>query len=186
MPRAARRRRRHLRGRARDARGQQRGPPVAADHGWETTTWSAAATAMLAYTELLRSAAADAQRLTADALASGVSASPPLRYRTSSTSGTDRGPVGDPHLQSGGGDHRKPPTRRLPAGDAWKPEQQALLMLAEPAPRRLATPGSRRRPAPCPRPGGVVSRTSRSSRNRRGSPPGSRRRSDSPSSGPGF
>ena len=53
---------------------------AAADHGWQTTTWSAAATAMLAYTELLRSAAADAQRRTADALASGVSASPPLRY----------------------------------------------------------------------------------------------------------
>ena len=43
---------------------------AAADHGWQTTTWSAAATAMLAYAELLRSAAADAQRLTADALAS--------------------------------------------------------------------------------------------------------------------
>ena len=27
---------------------------AAADHGWQTTTWSAAATAMLAYTELLR------------------------------------------------------------------------------------------------------------------------------------
>jgi LuxR family transcriptional regulator, maltose regulon positive regulatory protein len=53
---------------------------AAADHGWQTTSWSAAATAMLAYTELLRSAAADAQGLTADALASGVPASPPLRY----------------------------------------------------------------------------------------------------------
>ena len=54
---------------------------AAADHGWRATTWSAAATAMLAYTELLRSAAADAHRLTADALASGVSAaSPRLRY----------------------------------------------------------------------------------------------------------
>ena len=53
---------------------------AAADHGWETTTWSAAAAAMLAYTALLRSAAADAHRRTADALASGVPASPPLRY----------------------------------------------------------------------------------------------------------
>jgi LuxR family maltose regulon positive regulatory protein len=37
---------------------------AAADHGWQTTTWSGAAAAMLAYTELLRSAAADAQRRT--------------------------------------------------------------------------------------------------------------------------
>ena len=95
MPRAARRRRRHLRGRARDAAVSSEALAAAADHGWETTTWSAAATAMLAYTELLRSAAADAQRRTADALASGVSASPPLRYALQAVHGAAVFDLGD-------------------------------------------------------------------------------------------
>jgi LuxR family maltose regulon positive regulatory protein len=54
---------------------------TSADHGWEGSTWSATATAMLAYSELLHSEPADAERLAAEGLLAGLVASaPPLRF----------------------------------------------------------------------------------------------------------
>jgi LuxR family maltose regulon positive regulatory protein len=55
---------------------------AAADHGWERTSWSTAATAMLAYSELMRSEATDAERLAADGLAPGPAASSPQSWFT--------------------------------------------------------------------------------------------------------
>ena len=52
-----------------------------ADHGWGSSTWSAAASAMLGYAALLRSDAHQARSLSAQALALGpVVSSPPLRF----------------------------------------------------------------------------------------------------------
>ena len=51
---------------------------VAADHGWQGSRWSATATAMLAYSDLLRAEAASAERLTAEGLGAGSAALPPL------------------------------------------------------------------------------------------------------------
>ena len=51
---------------------------VAADHGWQGSRWSATATAMLAYSDLLRSEAASAERLTAEGLRAGPAALPPV------------------------------------------------------------------------------------------------------------
>jgi LuxR family maltose regulon positive regulatory protein len=51
------------------------------NHGWEATWGSAAASAMLAYTALLRGEARDAEHLSAEGLALGpVVSSPPLRF----------------------------------------------------------------------------------------------------------
>ena len=70
---------------------------TAAEHGWEGSTWSAAASAMLAQSELLRCAAADAQRLAADALAPGraVSSPPPLRFCLRAVHGAATFDLGD-------------------------------------------------------------------------------------------
>jgi LuxR family maltose regulon positive regulatory protein len=70
---------------------------TAADHGWEGSTWSAAASVMLAQSELLRCAAADAQRLAADAIALGRAASspPPLRFCLRAVHGAATFDLGD-------------------------------------------------------------------------------------------
>ena len=68
---------------------------TAADHGWEGSTWSGAATAMLGYSDLLRSAAADAERRAADALAAGAPASPPLRFALQAVHGAAVFDLGD-------------------------------------------------------------------------------------------
>jgi LuxR family transcriptional regulator, maltose regulon positive regulatory protein len=70
---------------------------TAAEHGWEGSTWSAAASAMLAYSELQRCAAGDAKRLTADALASGraVSSPSPLRFCLRAVHGAATFDLGD-------------------------------------------------------------------------------------------
>ena len=52
---------------------------IAADHGWEGSHWSGAAAAMSGYADLLGYEPADAERRTAEALAAGPAASPPLR-----------------------------------------------------------------------------------------------------------
>lgn len=55
---------------------------VAADHRWENTTWSGTATAILAYTELLRAEPTEAERLSAQAQAcETVTSSPPAPVR---------------------------------------------------------------------------------------------------------
>jgi LuxR family transcriptional regulator, maltose regulon positive regulatory protein len=54
---------------------------VAAEHGWERSAWSCAATAMLAWAALLRTETAEAGRLATEGLALGaVTASPQLRF----------------------------------------------------------------------------------------------------------
>ena len=64
-------------------------------HGWENSTWSAAASAMLAYAALLRGEAHQAESLSAEALALGpVVLSPPLRFALRTVHGAaafDRG-----------------------------------------------------------------------------------------------
>ena len=70
---------------------------TAAEHGWEGSRWSAAASAMLAHSELQRCAADDAKRLTADALALGraVSSPPPLRFCLRAVHGAAAFDLGD-------------------------------------------------------------------------------------------
>jgi LuxR family maltose regulon positive regulatory protein len=51
---------------------------VAVDHGWQCSRWSATATAMLSYSELLRSDAVNAERLAAEGLVPELAAMPPL------------------------------------------------------------------------------------------------------------
>ena len=70
---------------------------TAAEHGWEGSTWSGAASALLAQSELLRCAAADAQRLAADALAPGpmAAAVPPLRFCLRAVHGAATFDLGD-------------------------------------------------------------------------------------------
>jgi LuxR family maltose regulon positive regulatory protein len=54
---------------------------TAAEHGWESSIWSAVSTAMLAYTALMRTDTADAERSAAEGLALDVTASSPrLRF----------------------------------------------------------------------------------------------------------
>jgi LuxR family maltose regulon positive regulatory protein len=55
---------------------------AAVDHGWEGTAWSTAARAMLAYSELMRSQAADAERLASEGLAPGPAVSSPQLWFT--------------------------------------------------------------------------------------------------------
>ena len=66
-----------------------------ADHGWGTSTWSAAASAMLAYTALLRGETHQARTLSAQGLALGpVLSSAPLRFALRTVHGAasfDRG-----------------------------------------------------------------------------------------------
>ena len=96
MPRAARRRRRHLRGHARDARGQQPGShrrrrPRLADHHLVGRRHRDAG--------LHRAPAVRGRRCptrTADALDSGVSASPPLRYALQAVHGAAAFDLGEP------------------------------------------------------------------------------------------
>jgi LuxR family maltose regulon positive regulatory protein len=69
---------------------------TAATHGWEGTSWSTAATAMLAYSALLRSEAADAERLAAEGLAPGPAvASPPLWFALQAVHGAAVFDLGD-------------------------------------------------------------------------------------------
>ena len=53
---------------------------VAADRSWEGSRWSQAATAMTAYSELLRCLPAEAERRIADALAAGPAAGPAVAH----------------------------------------------------------------------------------------------------------
>jgi LuxR family transcriptional regulator, maltose regulon positive regulatory protein len=69
---------------------------AAADHGWESSTWSATATAMLAYSELLRCEAAGAERLTAEGLIPPLAtSSPPLRFFLQAVHGAATFDLGD-------------------------------------------------------------------------------------------
>jgi LuxR family transcriptional regulator, maltose regulon positive regulatory protein len=69
---------------------------TAGDHGWEGTSWSITATAMLAYSDLQRAQAADAQRLTAHGLGSDLSASTaPVRFVLQSVHGAAVFDAGD-------------------------------------------------------------------------------------------
>src|SRR3954469_24921218 len=53
----------------------------ASEHGWEASTWSAAATTMIAHAALLRADPSEAQRLAADGLAARPGLlTPPLRF----------------------------------------------------------------------------------------------------------
>ena len=77
----------------------------AADHGWESSAWSATATTLLAYAALQRADAADAERLSAAGLARGLSTpNPQLRFALQAVHGAaafDRGdrPAGLAELQ---------------------------------------------------------------------------------------
>ncbi|MDT7577823.1 MAG: LuxR family transcriptional regulator, maltose regulon positive regulatory protein [Pseudonocardiales bacterium] len=53
---------------------------LAAERSWEGSRWSQTATAMLAYSELLRCLPADAKQRTADALATGSAAPPEVHF----------------------------------------------------------------------------------------------------------
>jgi LuxR family maltose regulon positive regulatory protein len=68
---------------------------AAVEHGWECSAWSGAATAMLAYTALMRTETADAERLATEALAVGAATSTPqLRFALQAVHGAaafDRG-----------------------------------------------------------------------------------------------
>ncbi len=68
---------------------------AAAEHGWESTVWSAAATAMLAYAALMRTESDDAERLATAGLALGAtSSSPRLQFTLRAVRGAaafDRG-----------------------------------------------------------------------------------------------
>jgi LuxR family transcriptional regulator, maltose regulon positive regulatory protein len=68
---------------------------AAAEHGWEGSAWSSAATAMLAYAALLRTETADAERLATEGLTVGAAtASPQLRFALQAVHGAaafDRG-----------------------------------------------------------------------------------------------
>jgi LuxR family maltose regulon positive regulatory protein len=71
---------------------------VAADHTWEGSRWSQAATAMTGYSELLRRLPADAERRTADALSAGAAAAPEVRFTLQAVHGAavfDRGDRAD-------------------------------------------------------------------------------------------
>jgi LuxR family transcriptional regulator, maltose regulon positive regulatory protein len=70
---------------------------IAAEHGWGGSMWSAAASVMLAQSELLRCAAGDAQRLAAEALAPGPMAAspPPLRFCLRAVHGAATFDLGD-------------------------------------------------------------------------------------------
>ena len=68
---------------------------AASGHGWEGSTWSAAATMMFAHAALLRAEAPDAERLAAEGLALGPGLlPPPLRFALQAVHGAatfDRG-----------------------------------------------------------------------------------------------
>ena len=77
---------------------------AAADHGWESSVWSATATTLLAYAALQRAEAADAERLSAAGLARGLAPHPQLRFALQAVHGAaafDRGdrPAGLAELQ---------------------------------------------------------------------------------------
>jgi LuxR family maltose regulon positive regulatory protein len=68
---------------------------AAAEHGWERSAWAGAATAMLAYSALMRTETADAERLATEGLAVGAATSSPrLRFALQAVHGAavfDRG-----------------------------------------------------------------------------------------------
>lgn len=69
---------------------------IAADHGWESTLWSGAATAMTGYSALLRAEPADAERRTAEALRTGpLTSAPELRYAVHAVHGAAVFDLGD-------------------------------------------------------------------------------------------
>ena len=68
---------------------------VAADRGWEGSRWSQAATAMTAYSEMLRCLPADAQRHTTDALTTGPAAAPEVRFALQAVHGAAVFDLGD-------------------------------------------------------------------------------------------
>ncbi len=68
---------------------------LAADRSWEGSRWSQAATAMTAYSELLRCLPADAERRTADALAAGPAAPPEVRFVLQAVHGAAMFDLGD-------------------------------------------------------------------------------------------
>jgi LuxR family transcriptional regulator, maltose regulon positive regulatory protein len=68
---------------------------VAADRSWEGSRWSQTATAMTAYSELLRCLPADARRRAADALATGAAAPPEVRFALQAVHGAAVFDLGD-------------------------------------------------------------------------------------------
>jgi LuxR family maltose regulon positive regulatory protein len=69
---------------------------AACKHGWEDSTWSAVATAMLAYGALIRTETAEAERLAARGLAMGAAASSPrLRFALLAVHGAAAFDLGD-------------------------------------------------------------------------------------------
>jgi LuxR family maltose regulon positive regulatory protein len=69
---------------------------TAAEHGWEGSTWCAAAAAMLAYAALMRTETADAERIATENLALGVAgSSPQLRFALQAIHGAAAFDLGD-------------------------------------------------------------------------------------------
>ena len=75
---------------------------IGADHGWQGSPWSQAATAMTGYCDLLRHLPADAERRTADALATlaaavpaAAASSPPSRFALHAVHGASLFDLGD-------------------------------------------------------------------------------------------
>jgi LuxR family maltose regulon positive regulatory protein len=68
---------------------------VAADHGWEGSIWSGAATAMAGYSDLLCCEPADAGQRTADALAAGPTARPEVHFALQAVHGAAAFDLGD-------------------------------------------------------------------------------------------
>ena len=68
---------------------------IAADHGWEGSIWSGAATAMAGYSDLLWCEPADAGRRTADALAAGPAARPEVHFVLQAVHGAAAFDLGD-------------------------------------------------------------------------------------------
>jgi LuxR family maltose regulon positive regulatory protein len=68
---------------------------IAADHGWEGSIWSGAATAMAGYSDLLGCEPANAARRTADALAAGTAARPEVHFVLQAVHGAAAFDLGD-------------------------------------------------------------------------------------------
>jgi LuxR family transcriptional regulator, maltose regulon positive regulatory protein len=101
---------------------------AATEHGWEGTVWSAAATAMLAYTALMRTETADAERLAAAGLAFGVtSSSPRLQFTLRAVHGAAAFDGGERAAGLAELQQARSEFGELPAG----PEQVAAIAMLE-------------------------------------------------------
>jgi LuxR family maltose regulon positive regulatory protein len=111
-------------------------------HGWEGSTWSAAATTMIAHAALLRNEASDAERLTAEGLALRPGLlTPPLRFALQAVHGAaafDRGrrASGLAELQQARSDVGDLPIGAEQAASAAVLEFRAALLLGHSAAAR--------------------------------------------------